>query len=321
MLGDWLRQGIEVFSQQFPSGTILSYTFMIKAFIASALVSLICGSIGSLVVGNRMAFFSDALAHTSYAGVALGLLIGVLIGLERGNAYYSYGIPTMTVLFGILIGVAIIFVRHRTGLSSDTVIGVFFAGAVGFGAILLKPLGQLGYFRLERFIFGDPLAVSENDMVALAVLGVLTAVLLLAIYNDLVFASFNPSLARSRNIRVALCNYLFIMLLAAIVGLCVNTVGVLLINAMLVVPAATAANLCRNMRELFWTSIVLSLLANFIGIWFSFSFRFVAGGSEVYLGAAGTMIVVSVLLFFASMVVGPWWKGRLVAGVPAPAKA
>jgi len=321
MLSDWLAEAIVGFTNWWPAGTMLSYTFMVKAFIAGILVSLICGAVGSLVVGNRMAFFSDALAHTAFAGVALGLLLGLLTGAARGSFFYLHGIPFIMVGFGVVVGLAIAFVRERTGLTSDTVIGVFFAWAVGFGAVLLSAVGKRGYFRVEQFIFGDPLAISETGLLVLALLGLLTLGLLLFMYNQLLFASFNPSLARSRNISVRLGNYLFIALLAMIVNLCVSTVGALLINAMLVVPAATAANLCRNMRQMFWVSILLSLLASVGGIWFTFAFHPVIGGSELELGASGVVVVLTVLLFFASMIVGPWWKGRSVDAPPAAAKA
>src|SRR5207248_6381394 len=156
-------------------------------------------------------------------------------------------------------GLGIAYVRERTALASDTVIGVFFAGAIGFGAMLFKALNARSYMTPENFLFGDPTYVSTVDLLALLVLTLLTGAVLAWIYNQLVFTSFNASLARSRRFSMRLCNYLFIVLLAVIVNLSLKTVGALLINALLVVPAATAGNLSRNLRQMFWLSLGLSL--------------------------------------------------------------
>src|SRR5262249_33606136 len=159
-------------------------------------------------------------------------------------------IIAVMVAFGILVGVAIAYVRETTNLANDTVIGVFFAGAIGFGAMLFKALAARRFVNPDAFLFGDPLLVSKWDTIVLFGLAFLTGGVLTWIYNRLVFTSFNQSLARSRQIPVRYCNYVFIVLLALIVNLSVTTVGALLINALLVVPAATANNLARNMRQL-----------------------------------------------------------------------
>ena len=135
-------------------------------------------------------------------------------------------------------------------MASDTVIGVFFAACIGLYALLRKLMLSRKLFDLEDFLFGDPLFASANDLIALFGLVVVTAVVLVCIYNHLLLASFNTSLARSRRIRVHLSNYVFVILLALIVNLCLRSVGVLLINALLIVPAATAANVSRNLRQL-----------------------------------------------------------------------
>src|SRR6266481_5056296 len=126
----WLDELIIALCGLVPQGTFLSLPFNMKALLAIALVSLVCGAVGSLVVGNRMAFFSDALAHCAFAGVTLGILISMATGRD---AHDHWLVPTVMVSFGIAVGLGIAFVRENTLLSSDTVIGVFFALAVGFG--------------------------------------------------------------------------------------------------------------------------------------------------------------------------------------------
>lgn len=314
MLTFWLEQTIDTLARQFPPDNFFHYTYNIRALLAVILVSLICGAVGSLVVGNRMAFFSDALAHCSFAGIALGFLTALLLAIDTENNFVNAAILVM-VVFGILVGLAIAYVREKTSLASDTVIGVFFAGAIGFGAMMLKGIGRRSYFNPESFLFGaDPITVGEGDLLFLLALALLTVLFLTVLYNQLLFTSFNPSLARSRNIRLRLCNYLFIALLALIVNLCLKTVGALLINALLIVPAATANNLSRNMRQMFWLTTGLSLFVGVVGQWLSFAVRIPVGpGDPLSFGSAGTIVVLSVLLFFVSMLVGPYVRGRQVA--------
>jgi zinc transport system permease protein len=305
VLTTWLRQAIEAFANQFPDGSFFYYALNVRGLVAVILVSLICGAVGSLVVGNRMAFFSDALAHCAFAGVTLGLLLGLVGNASDEGVFYYWGLPAIMVGFGIGVGVAIAFVREKTALASDTVIGVFFAGAIGFGAMLYKALSRRSFANPESFLLGNLVSVEESDLILLFALGVLTALVLLWMYNRLVFVSFNPSLARSRNISQRLCSYLFIVLLAMIVNLSLKAVGSLLINALLIVPAATAGNLCRNMRQLFWTTIGLSLFAGVVGQWLSFEVRIpLDRGERLLFGPSGTIVVITVVLFFASMAAG-----------------
>src|SRR5262249_44784698 len=156
-----------------------SFDFIVRGLIAVVLVCLICGAVGSLVVGNRMAFFSDALAHCAFAGVALGLLLSLFFAAFQAQEW----IIAVMVAFGILVGVAIAYVRETTNLANDTVIGVFFAGAIGFGAMLFKALAARRFVNPDAFLFGDPLLVSKWDTVALLCLALITGGVLTWIYN------------------------------------------------------------------------------------------------------------------------------------------
>ena len=308
MLSQWLDRGIERFTQFFPAGTFFNWEFNVRATLAVVLVSFACGAVGSLVVSNRMAFFSDALAHCAFAGVALGFLVALAAGVHNAGEFTHWVTPIM-VVFGVGIGLLIAYVREKTSLANDTVIGVFFAGAIGLGAILLPFVSSRRYFNPENFLFGDPITVTSADILLLFALVVVTAVVLGVLYNHLVFTSFNPSLALSRKVRVRLCNFTFIVLLALIVNLGLQIVGALLINAMLVVPAATGANLCRNMRQLFWCTVGICLSVGAAGLGLSWTITVADsardGGSRISFGIGGIMVVLSVLLFFTSMLLGP----------------
>jgi len=287
-----------------------TYAFEFRAILSVLLVTTVCGMVGALVVGKRMAFFSDAMAHCAFAGVALGILLTLALGSGRDPEQFRWLIPLIMVSFGALVGLAIAFVRERTQLASDTVIGVFFAGAIGFGAMLLAALKQRRAIDPETFLFGSPLYVHDIDFLYLGILFVLVVVLLVWRYNHLLLASFNASLARSRRISIRLNDYLFILVLALIVNLSIVTVGALLINAMLIVPAATASNLASNLRQMFWLTVALSITAGFAGLYLSSSLVLrLAPGSLIEFGPSGTIICVSVVLFFVSMLL-PRWRRR-----------
>ena len=310
----WLNEQINALCQLFPAGSFLSYEFNLKGLLAVILVSLVCGAVGSLVVGNRMAFFSDALAHCAFAGVALGLLLGVFTGAE-GDAAYQLWITLVMVGFGVAVGLAIAVVRETTGQANDTIIGVFFAGAIGLGAIFLKAGSGRRYMPAEQFLFGNLVTIPADELLVLFVLAAVTAGVLAWLYNGLTLTSFNPSLALSRRVRVRLCNYVFIVLLAMIVNLCLKVVGALLINALLIVPAATAALICRNMRQLFWGSVGLCLFAGVGGHLLSWDLLIPVVGQRQWVrpGESGTVVLVSVLLFFLTLLLSTFvrkWQER-----------
>jgi zinc transport system permease protein len=222
--------------------------------------------------------------------------------------------------FGALVGLGIAFVRESTGLASDTVIGVFFAGAIGFGAMILQAVPtNRRLFDPERFLFGGPALAEPSDLLILAILLVATAVVMVWRYNQFVFASFNPSLARSRGVSVQLNNYLFILLLALIVNFSITTVGVLLINALLVVPAATASNFSTTMRGMFrwtfWLSVGTGLTGLFVSQRVSVS---IGSGEPKQFGVSGTIIVIGVFLFAIS-VLAPIARHRFGHFRPKPA--
>ncbi len=309
----WLRQAIESFCRQFPDSTFFNLPWNVTGLLAIILVSVSCGAVGSLVVGNRMAFFSDALAHCAFAGVSLGFLFfyAFLAGVRPDDEFWQWATAVM-VGFGIFVGLGIAYVRDKTGQSSDTVIGVFFAGAMGLAAMLRQLIRSRKLFNMEDFLFGDPLVVQAQDLLLLLFLTAVTAGLLTWMYNRFVFTSFHISLAHSRRIPVGVCNYLFIILLALLVNLCLRAVGALLINALLIVPAATARNLARNMRQLFWLTILLCLFAGIAGQLLSWGGTIPRPGGEpsnpIRFGISGTIVMLSVVLFFLSMLREPLAK-------------
>lgn len=299
---EWMTNLVKTLADQF--GTL---PFVVNGILAIVLVCGLCGMVGSMVVGNRMAFFSDAMAHCAFAGVSLGYLSVVLGNWDRSTA--AWVVPLSMVGLGIVVGVGMVFVRERTGLANDTVIGVFFALALGLGAMLWQILSRRSSFNPENFLFGNLIFITEEDLVFLLGLALLVVPLFAWRYNQLVFASFNPTLARTRGLTTSINNYLFIVLLALVVNLSIRAVGALLINAMLVVPAAAAANLSRNLRQMFWLTVAFCLSAGLVGYTLSSNLEVRIGSGEPdRFGPSGVIVVTSVVLFFGSMLAGTVWN-------------
>ncbi|HEY8504397.1 MAG TPA: metal ABC transporter permease [Gemmataceae bacterium] len=295
-----------------------SYAFELRAWLSVLLVSLICGMVGAQVIGSRMAFFSDAMAHCAFAGVALGLVLTLLTDPSGQGAMIEWFVPLVMVAFSGAVGIGIAFVRERTELASDTVIGVFFAGALGFAALLLTALRARSRFDPETFLFGNPWNVTDFHILYLLVLLGLTLLLLWWRYNDLVFATFNESLARSRDLPLRANSYLFILLLALVVNFSLWAVGVLLINGLLLVPAAAASNIARNMRQMFWLTLGVSVGCGMTGLWLSTRVRIPLGrGEPLEFGPSGPILLLCVAVFFASMLLPPLL--RLLRARPAGA--
>ncbi|MGF1579329.1 MAG: metal ABC transporter permease [Gemmataceae bacterium] len=287
-------------------GTMFSFIDGVEAALALILVGIISGLVGSLVVGNRMAFFSDALAHCAFAGVGLGIFLGLVTGASSDSETIRWSLTPIMVVFGTCMGLSIAYVLDKTSQANDTVIGVFFAGAIGLGAIFLKAGRARAYIPPEDFLFGDLVTLGPHDILELLLLACGTAFVLIFLYNSLVFASFNPSLARSRGVPVRTLKYIFIVILALVVNVCLKVVGVLLINAMLIVPAAAAANVARNVRQLMMLSIVLAVTVGLAGQWLAWEIgqRTAAAGQRLDLGETGTIVLLAVGCYFLSIFLG-----------------
>jgi zinc transport system permease protein len=291
----WLDAILYRLAQQVPAETLLSSALGLRVLLALVLVSLTCGAVGSLVVGGRMAFFSDALAHCAFAGVSIGFLLFQILPGHPAD-FWTHVTPVM-IAFGLLVGLGIALVRQSTGLAGDTVIGIFFAAAIGLAAMLRKVIQDRRLFTLEDFLFGDPTLIRAQDLVWLALLALFTWGVLAFLYNPLLLTSVSPSLALSRRVRTRWVQLAFVLLLAVIVNLCLRCVGALLINALLVVPAATAMNISRNLRQVFWWTIGLCLGGSLGGLWLSWEFE---AWTRIPLGTPGAIVLLYVAAFAVS---------------------
>jgi zinc transport system permease protein len=248
------------------------YAFMQRALAAVALVSLLYGMAGSMVVNAQMAFFSDAVGHAALTGIAIGALLGL-------------GDPLWAMAgFSVLLAIAITVVRRMAAASTDTVIGLFMALAVALGVAILSRGG--GFARYSRYLIGDILSITPSELGRLAVLTVLAVAGLALLYNRMALISLNPGLARSRGLAVPVWEGLFAALVALIVTVSIQWVGLLVINSLLIIPAAAARNLAANSRQYLWLAVGISLASGLAGLIVSYHWG-TASGATIVLMAMG----------------------------------
>jgi len=248
--------------------------FMKRAFLSLLFIAPACGAMGVLVVNFRMAFFSDAISHSAFTGVALGVLFGVN--------------PMITlVLLGIFVGFGVTRIRERSELPTDTIIGVFFSLGVALGIVIISARRALSR-TLDSFLYGNVLAVTDGEVVLMFAL-VAAVILFLAFgYNRLFLIGVNDALARTGGVRVKLYNYAFAAMLALVVSVSIRVVGILLVTAMLIIPGACARNLARSAGGMFWYSVAVGLASSMLGLVLSFEFN----------AATGAMVILISGLFF-----------------------
>ena len=256
----------------------VEYTFMKNALLAILLMTPLFGLLSTMVVSSRMAFFSDSLGHGAFTGIAVGALVGMASPL------------TSLILFSIIFALLITYIKHRTAASADTVIGVFSSTAIAVGLMIMSRGG--GFSKFSPLLIGDILSITPADLAGLAAVNVFVFIGWVLLFNRLLLLSVNPSLARSRGISIFAVESLFAVLLAVVVAVSIQWVGILIINALLVLPGAAARNIARSVKEYHLISVLIALFAGLIGLF-----------SAYYLGiAAGAAIVAAAaFIFFVSL--------------------
>ena len=253
----------------------LTLSFMKNALLAVLVVTPLFGILSTMVVQSRMSFFSDALGHSAFTGMAIGALCGLADPLW------------CAVLFAIAFALLFSFVRRRTHMSSDTVIGVFSSTAVALG-IFISTIGGRSFTKFNALLIGDILSVEPSKIGLLAVILLLVVLLWLCSFNQLMLSAVHPALADSRGIKVFWQQALFSAAIAVVVTVSMTWVGLLVINSLLVLPAAAARNVARNVRQYHLFSLVFALAAGIAGLVTSY-----------YIGSsAGAAITLYLAVFF-----------------------
>lgn len=255
----------------------VQYDFMKNALLAVLIITPLFGLLGTMIVNNRMAFFSDALGHSALTGIAIGVLLGV-------------GDTNLTMIgFAVLFALVLNKLKAKQTQNTDTIISVCSSLSVALGLAILSRGGN--FSKYSGLLVGDVLSITAKEILYLLVIFLVTLCFWLFCFNRLNAVSINRSLANSRGIKVVWMDHLFAILTACIVMLSIKWVGLMIINALLILPVASARNLSVNMREYHFFSVLFSMFSGVLGLIVSF---------YVNVATGPTIVIISAIIYFAT---------------------
>jgi manganese/iron transport system permease protein len=250
----------------------LTLGFMQRALLASVMVGALTALVGSYVVLKGLAFIGDAISHAAFPGIVVAFML-------------KLPIYPGAIVAALLTALGVGWVSRRAALRLDTSIGVLFAGAFAAGVLLISTIkGYVG--DLMSFLFGNVLAVTTSDLVIVAVLSLLVVLALAATYKEMLFATFDPLGAQAAGYPVGLLEYGLLVLVALAIAVSIQVVGIILVVAMLVTPAATAQLLTKRFGDLLVLAVVLSVLESIVGLFLSFYGNWASGATIVLVQTA-----------------------------------
>jgi zinc transport system permease protein len=253
------------------------FSYMKNALLAIILITPLFGLVGTMIVNNKMSFFSDALGHSALTGIAIGVLMGI----------DNYLISMMG--FALLFALCISAVMNSNTSSADTIIGVFSSTGLALGIVLLSASG--GFAKYSSYLIGDILTVQPSEIAMLALILAAVVILWYFFFNRFILTSINADLAASKGIHVRRVEKIFVIVVAVIVTISIKWVGVLIINSLLVLPAAAARNMAKSMRSYHFIAVGISLFSGVSGLILSYYTGTAAGG---------TIVLISAVIFFVS---------------------
>ena len=254
------------------------YEFMQRAFIAALAVGILCSTMGTYVVLRKLSFIGDGIAHASFAGIVIAYL--------RGIDYYV-GAAVVAVITALGIG----FVHRRGRISLDTTIGVLFTGAFALGVFLMSR--QKNYaVDLQSFLFGDILSVSRGDLWLILALGLIVAITIVVLFRGLLYTSFDPVVASASGMHAGTVEYVLLVMLALTIIVALQSVGIVLVAALLVTPAAAAYQLTSRFAPMMALSAILGSVSTVGGLYLSYYLRSSSGA---------TIVLLATVLFFAAI--------------------
>ena len=264
--------------------SLFSYEFMINALLAVLLIGPLFALLGTMIVMKKMAFFSDALGHSAFTGVAVGVIFGI--------TSTEISMIGFAVIFAILLN----HIKKRNPDNVDTIISVFASVATALGLCVLSFGGNFSEY--SSLLVGDILSISKKEIVYLLIIFVVAIVFMCLAINRLNAISINATVARSHNIKVQLIEDVFAVIIAITVMLSIRWVGLLLVNALLILPAASSRNISENMREYIAYSVVFSLFSGLLGLFLSYFINIATGP---------VIVIVAAIIYFVTYI----YRGRM----------
>ncbi len=260
---------------------LFEFQFMRNAFAAVLLITPLLSLMGTMVVQKRMAYFSDALGHSALTGIAIGVLFGMT------------DTTVSMIIFGVLFAILLNQIKWQNIASTDTVISVFASASTAVGLAILSRGGTFSQY--SAVLVGDILSITQREIIYLVVLLIVTCIFWWVAVNRLVAISIHATLAKSQNIKVKMIEDIFAVLIALVVMLSIKWVGIMLINALLILPAAASRNISENMREYTWYAVLFSVFSGIFGLIVSY---------YVNIATGPTIVIIAAVIYFATYIYG-----------------
>lgn len=241
----------------------IDYTFMKNALLAILLITPIFAILGTMIVNNKMAFFSDALGHSALTGIAIGMLLGIS------------NINISMILFAVIFALLLNFIKNKTTYGADTIISVFSSIAIALGLAILAQTGNFNKY--SSYLVGDILSITPAEILYLFITFIAIMLFWYFMFNKLNVISINKTLAKSRGINTKLIDNIFVILIAVIVMISIRWIGILLINSLLILPAAASRNIAKNMRSYHLLSVIFSMFSGIVGLILSYYWNIPTG--------------------------------------------
>lgn len=264
----------------------LNYAFMKNALLAILLATPVFAILGTMIVNNKMAFFSDSLGHSAICGVAIGTLFGIT------NTNISM------ILFAIVFAILLNMVKHKVTYGADTIISVFSSIAIALGLTILTTSGSFNQY--SNILVGDILSINWNEIVYLFITFVIVIVLWYYLFNKIHSISINTSLAQSKKINVMVIDNIFAILIAIVVMVSIRWIGILLINSLLILPAASSRNIAKNMRQYHLFAVIISMFSGLSGLIISYYHNIPTGPM---------IVIIAGIIYFVTFIVKDKIKG------------
>lgn len=255
----------------------IDYTFMKNALLAIILITPIFAILGTMIVNNKMAFFSDALGHSALTGIAIGMLLGIS------------NINISMILFAVVFALLLNFIKNKTTYGADTIISVFSSIAIALGLAILAKTGSFNKY--SSYLVGDILSITSSEILYLFITFIAVMLFWYFMFNKLNVISINKTLAKSRGINTKLIDNIFVILIAVIVMISIRWIGILLINSLLILPAAASRNIAKSMRSYHLLSVIFSVFSGIAGLILSYYWNIPTGPM---------IVIISGIIYFAT---------------------
>lgn len=258
----------------------INYTFMKNALLAIVLVTPVFAILGTMIVNNKMAFFSDALGHSALTGIAIGMVLGIT------------NINIGMILFAIVFALLLNYVKNKTSYGADTIISVFSSIAIALGLAMLAQSGNFNKY--SSYLVGDILSITNAEIFYVLIAAIVVYTFWYFTFNKLNIISINSTLAKSKGINVKKIDNIFVVLIAIIVMISIRWIGILLINSLLILPAAASRNIANNMRKYHLFAVLFSLFSGLTGLIISYYFN---------VGAGPMIVIISGIIYFVTLLI------------------